>query len=164
MTTEIVSLHDDALSVIRFGSGQTACPCCGQKPQPYPCMMQITGHGLKRPEREHWDRAFLVMCFPCFLHLTDYVIAFALTEGHHTRPGEVPRGERIETERTVALTLVNALARVLTMHQLMMDQANHADSAYDASCLREMNEAPIVARKVLSAACAALGAEVPRHG
>ena len=42
-----------------------------------------------------------------------------------------------------------ALIRMNKMHELMMKKVNHGASFYDAECLREMNEAPLQARKAL---------------
>lgn len=42
-----------------------------------------------------------------------------------------------------------ALARMLTMHEMVMSKTNVGASFYDADCIREMNEAPIQARRVL---------------
>lgn len=52
-----------------------------------------------------------------------------------------------------AFMLINrlqiALTRMLTMHEMMMNKTNIKASFYDAECLREINEAPIQARRVL---------------
>ncbi|EBK1200607.1 hypothetical protein D3P60_13385 [Salmonella enterica] len=52
-----------------------------------------------------------------------------------------------------AFMLINrlqiALARMLTMHEMVMNKTNIKASFYDADCIREMNEAPIQARRVL---------------
>ncbi|EHJ3655129.1 hypothetical protein J9T75_000264 [Salmonella enterica] len=52
-----------------------------------------------------------------------------------------------------AFMLINrlqiALARMLTMYEMVMDKTNIKASFYDADCIREMNEAPIQARRVL---------------
>lgn len=45
--------------------------------------------------------------------------------------------------------LKQALKDMLDMHDLMMDKVNHADSAYDANCIKAMNEVPGQARAVL---------------
>ncbi|EMP6396110.1 hypothetical protein RJ492_004550 [Pluralibacter gergoviae] len=50
-------------------------------------------------------------------------------------------------------TAGNALRRMLNMYELMMVQANHADSFYDAECLQEMAEAPLEAAAVLEYLC-----------
>ncbi|EHN5171725.1 hypothetical protein KI912_001517 [Salmonella enterica] len=42
-----------------------------------------------------------------------------------------------------------ALARMLTLHEMVMNKTNIGASFYDADCVREMNEAPIQARRVL---------------
>lgn len=46
--------------------------------------------------------------------------------------------------------LFAALERMVKIHDLMMRQANHRASAYDADCLREMNEAPIQAARAMA--------------
>ncbi|ELY5676415.1 hypothetical protein SNM20_002722 [Salmonella enterica] len=52
-----------------------------------------------------------------------------------------------------AFMLINrlqiALARMLTMHEMVMNKTNIKASFYDADCIREMNEAPVQARRVL---------------
>lgn len=50
------------------------------------------------------------------------------------------------------LTLLDALERMDRMHDMMMRQANHRASAYDADTLREMNEAPLQAKRAMEAA------------
>ncbi|ELS1357920.1 hypothetical protein SFE98_002819 [Salmonella enterica] len=42
-----------------------------------------------------------------------------------------------------------ALARMLTMHEMVMNKTNIKASFCDTDCIREMNEAPIQARRVL---------------
>lgn len=42
-----------------------------------------------------------------------------------------------------------ALERMDRMHAMMMEKVNHGASWYDAECLREMNEAPLEARRAL---------------
>ena len=41
--------------------------------------------------------------------------------------------------------LTKALYRMVRMYEIMMEKVNHGASAYDAECIREMNEAPIQA-------------------
>ena len=49
-----------------------------------------------------------------------------------------------------------ALKRMDRMHGMMMAQANHGASCYDADCIHEMNGAPIQAAR-------ALGPNVPHQ-
>jgi uncharacterized coiled-coil DUF342 family protein len=46
--------------------------------------------------------------------------------------------------------LLAALKRMQALHDLMMKQANHGASFYQADCLREMNEAPIQAARAIA--------------
>lgn len=48
-------------------------------------------------------------------------------------------------------TLRDALDAMLTMHCAMMEKTNHGASFYDADCIRQMNEAPLVAQAALKA-------------
>ncbi|ELC8786614.1 hypothetical protein RJV04_000876 [Salmonella enterica] len=52
-----------------------------------------------------------------------------------------------------AFMLINrlqiALARMLAMHEMVMNKTNIKASFYDADCIQEMNEAPTQARRVL---------------
>ena len=45
--------------------------------------------------------------------------------------------------------LRSALTRMDSMHAMVMAQANHGASCYDADCLHEMNAAPIQAARAL---------------
>lgn len=45
---------------------------------------------------------------------------------------------------------MDALERMQKMHSLMMEKVNHKKSFYDAECIREMNEAPLQAKRVLT--------------
>ena len=86
---------------------------------------------------------------------------------HHNQHAETVEWLRSEALKkdalkhaAVALTEWQALAtrnhqlqatllRMLNMHHLMMSKIDHGKSWYDADCLREMNQAPSQARKVL---------------
>ena len=50
----------------------------------------------------------------------------------------------------MANKVVLALERMLKLNDLMMKQVNHSRSAYNAECIKEMNEAPPQARKALA--------------
>ena len=54
----------------------------------------------------------------------------------------------LQQEETI-IELKQALQDMLDMHDLMMKKANHANSAYDADCIKAMNEVPIRARAIL---------------
>lgn len=45
--------------------------------------------------------------------------------------------------------LVAALQRMIAMHETMMKKTNVGASFYDADCIREMNEAPLQANRLL---------------
>lgn len=47
--------------------------------------------------------------------------------------------------------LRTSLHRMILMHEMMMAKVNHGASAYDADCIREMNEAPIQAKRAIEA-------------
>lgn len=68
-----------------------------------------------------------------------------------TQPGS--RWQPLYAMPFPAFMLINrlqiALARMLTMHEMVMNKTNIKASFYDADCIREMNEAPIQARRVL---------------
>ncbi|ECV5893709.1 hypothetical protein F2K41_09915 [Salmonella enterica subsp. enterica] len=68
-----------------------------------------------------------------------------------TQPGS--RWQPLYAMPFPAFMLINrlqiALARMLTMHEIVMNKTNIKASFYDAECIREMNEAPIQARRVL---------------
>ncbi|EIE5960807.1 hypothetical protein LDU30_001404 [Salmonella enterica] len=69
----------------------------------------------------------------------------------NTQPGS--RCQPLYSMPIPAFMLINrlqiALARMLTMHEMMMNKTNIKASFCDADCIREMNEAPIQARRVL---------------
>ncbi|EDW0701128.1 hypothetical protein KV01_005664 [Salmonella enterica subsp. enterica] len=69
----------------------------------------------------------------------------------NTQPGS--RCQPLYSMPFPAFMLINrlqiALARMLTMHEIVMNKTNIGASFYDADCIREMNEAPIQARRVL---------------
>ncbi|MGG6032082.1 hypothetical protein [Salmonella enterica] len=56
---------------------------------------------------------------------------------------------RLEHIQKCAAVMQIALARMLTMHEMVMNKTNIKASFYDADCIREMNEAPVQARRVL---------------
>ena len=58
------------------------------------------------------------------------------------------RNERDELAAEIE-KLRTALIRMDKMHAMMMAQANHRASWYDAECLQEMNAAPIQAARAL---------------
>lgn len=72
-------------------------------------------------------------------------------EWANTQPGS--RCQPLYSMPFPAFMLINrlqiALARMLTMHEMVMSKTNIRASFYDADCVREMNEAPIQARRVL---------------
>ncbi|EBX7641442.1 hypothetical protein DS648_14310 [Salmonella enterica subsp. enterica serovar Saintpaul] len=72
-------------------------------------------------------------------------------EWANTQPGS--RCQPLYSMPFPAFMLINrlqiALARILTMHEMVMNKTNIRASFYDADCIREMNEAPIQARRVL---------------
>ncbi|EOG2868162.1 hypothetical protein ACK840_000262 [Salmonella enterica] len=72
-------------------------------------------------------------------------------EWANTQPGS--RYQPLYSMPFPAFMLINrlqiALARMLTMHEMVMNKTNIKASFYDADCIREMNEAPIQARRVL---------------
>lgn len=45
--------------------------------------------------------------------------------------------------------LLEALEAMLALHQRMMDEANHAKSAWQAETIRQMNEVPGKARELV---------------
>lgn len=45
--------------------------------------------------------------------------------------------------------LIEALKRMLKMHELMMKKIDHTNACWDAECIQEMNEAPPQARRIL---------------
>ncbi|EOF5089856.1 hypothetical protein ACK1G0_002376 [Salmonella enterica] len=69
----------------------------------------------------------------------------------NTQPGS--RWQPLYTMPPPAFMLINrlqiALARMLTMHEMVMNKTNIKASFYDADCIREMNEAPMQARRIL---------------
>lgn len=72
-------------------------------------------------------------------------------EWANTQPGS--RCQPLYSMPFPAFMLINrlqiALARMLTMHEMVMNKTNIKASFYDAECVQEMNEAPIQARRVL---------------
>ncbi|EAO8388449.1 hypothetical protein ES892_15965 [Salmonella enterica] len=68
-----------------------------------------------------------------------------------TQPGS--RWQPLYAMPFPAFMLINrlqiAMARMLTMHEMVMNKTNIKASFYDADCIREMNEAPVQARRVL---------------
>ncbi|EIX3165047.1 hypothetical protein MKB28_005182 [Salmonella enterica] len=72
-------------------------------------------------------------------------------EWANTQPGS--RCQPLYSMPFPAFMLINrlqiALARMLTMHEIVMNKTNIKASFYDAECVQEMNEAPIQARRVL---------------
>jgi hypothetical protein len=68
-------------------------------------------------------------------------------EGYIMRPEDV---REVTALLRAAPDLRDALKRMLDMHSLMMKKVNHSASYYDADTIREMNEAPSLARKALA--------------
>lgn len=53
-------------------------------------------------------------------------------------------------EPEVAVLLRDGLQRMLAMHESMLKKTNHAASYFDADTRRQMDEAPLVARRALT--------------
>ena len=60
-----------------------------------------------------------------------------------------PKWTDEEMEQTREEILADALRRMLRMHALFMRDADHGNSFYQNETLREMNSAPLDARKAL---------------
>jgi len=60
---------------------------------------------------------------------------------------QIYRLKMLEGER---VPLRASLLRMVKLHGLMMKQVNHNEAAYDANCIKEMNEAPPEATKILT--------------
>jgi len=81
----------------------------------------------------------------------------AISEGYTVYPETGiacrPAGDASETvllyTETEAL-LISALKRMISMHSAMFSKTNVGASFYDADTLREMNEAPLEARRLLA--------------
>ncbi len=45
--------------------------------------------------------------------------------------------------------LLEALKRMVAMHEMMMEKVNHGASFYDGKTIQEINEAPVQARQII---------------